>query len=150
MCETILWALNAAGYTAPFVAETERRLGVAPQETDLRIASDAVRASAVHFALTPRQCDCDALVGLGERPASPGDITPSALLGWIHDLPDISPAASRLVVLRAWSPTGPELVPAQEEMVAAADVTEDLLRSVPDDGAVVVEYPWRSSTARRG
>lgn len=147
VCETVIWALNATGYTDEFVAETTGRLGVAPQPTDLRITSAHVRASSVHFTLTPNQCDCNAVIGLGDLPATPGEIEAETWVAWMQDLPRFTPV-SRLVILRAWNPARGAVTPVSERILSAAEVTEEILRSVPDDGALVIDYPWQPP--RRG
>ncbi|WP_156250130.1 hypothetical protein [Pseudactinotalea terrae] len=139
MCTTVIWAINAAAYGESLLHATERRLGVAPQPTTTRIAASCVRPSAVHFTLTRRMCDCDALVGLRDRPAEPGEIPAPALLGWLHDLPSLAPHVTRLAVLPAWNPAD-VVTPARALSVSISAVDEPLLRDIRADHVVAIEY----------
>lgn len=113
MCATNLWAVNAAAFTPEFRRFTAERVGVAPQDTRLRIASSRIRASSVTFTLTLRMCDCDTLIG--RRADSPviGEARAADWLGWLRDLPDHAPLLSRLTAIRTWSPQEDAGVPAR-------------------------------------
>lgn len=141
VCVTVVWAINAASFTKDFIVATEQRLGVAPQPTDLLIASARVRPSAAHFTLTRRMCDCHALVGLRGDPEVEGETTASDLLGWLRDLPSVAPHTIRVAVLRAWSPTQGAIKPARARDVGIADVDEHLLRGIGDEELVTIDYP---------
>lgn len=141
MCATNLWAVNAAAFTPEFRRFTAEQVGVAPQDTLLRIASSRIRASSVMFTLTLRMCDCDTLIG--RRADSPviGEARAEDWLGWLRDLPDHAPLLSRLTVLRTWRPQEDAVVPARARGVRISEVTEDILRDIRDDMLLTIDYP---------
>lgn len=141
MCTMLVWTVNRGAWTDDFARFTQRRLGIAPQPSEHRIASEHVRTSAASFTLERRMCDCDALVGLGERPLEDGETTAEEWLGWLRDLPARAPAVARLAVLRASVPARPALRPADVRVVEVGDVDEVLLRDVADGELLVVDYP---------
>lgn len=140
MCTTIVWAVNAAAFTPGFERFTAERLGIAPQPTELRIASDRVRASAVTFTITPNMCDCDSLIGGADGRLATGELTAQAWLGWLRELPDHARHLTRLALLRAWSPAQHAIVPAHTSGVRIGQVDEALLRSVGDDALLTIDY----------
>lgn len=138
MCQTNVWAVNAAAYTPAFVRFTTERLGVAPQETSLRIDSSRVRPSAVHFTLTTRMCDCDSLIGRLDDEV-PGEIPAASWLAWLHELPTTVESLSRIAVLKAWSPDD-VAKPSRAQGVTIAEVDEARLRSLGDDALLTIDY----------
>lgn len=140
MCATNLWAVNGAAFTPDFEAFTAERLGVAPELSELRIASDRVRGSSAVFTLTTRMCDCDALVGRGDAAEVAGEVRGEDLLSWIRDLPERVPHVSRLAVLRAWSPESDDVAPVRARGVRATEVDEATLRGLGDDELLTIDY----------
>lgn len=143
MCATNIWAVNSAAYTDAFRQFTCDRLGVEPEETDLRIASGRVRGSAQSFTITPRMCDCQALIGLRKDSLVDGEVQAEDWLGWIRELPTHVPHISRLAVLHAWSPEEDEVRPARARGVSVAAVNEAVLREVRDNVLLTIDYPGK-------
>lgn len=141
MCATNLWAVNAAAYTPEFERFTAERVGIAPQLSDLRIASSRVRGAAVAFTLTARMCDCDSLIGRRNDPAVAGEVTAQAWLGWLRELPEHAPHLTRVAVLRAWSAQDDDVAPSRAKGVQISEVTEDVLRALRDDSLLTIDYP---------
>lgn len=140
MCVTLLWAVNGSAWSDDLARYTERRLGVAPQSSELTIASELLRESAVTFTLERRMCDCDALVGLQDRPLEDGETTPDQWLGWLEHLPARAPTVQHVAVLRVWSPERRRLRPVREQVVPVSEVDEARLREVQDGDLLVIDY----------
>lgn len=141
MCATNLWAVNAAAYTPEFRAFTAERIGIEPEESELRIASGRVRGSSAVFTLTTRMCDCTSLIGRRNDPPVDGEVTADAWLGWLRELPDHVPHVSRIAVLRAWSPGSDDVVPAGARGIRIGELDEDTLRGIRDDRLLTIDYP---------
>lgn len=141
MCAIAIWAVNTSAFTDEFRSRTELRLGVAPRPTEYRIVSHEVRPTAKHFTLTRNACDCDGLVGLGARQLRLDETSAESLTQWIATLPETAPHLSRLVVLRAWSPTERAISPARVRSALVGDVDQPLLRSIGDDTLLTIDYP---------
>lgn len=141
VCATNLWAVNAAAWGPDLDAWTTSTLGTPPQRSELRIGSSRVRGSSVVFTLTRNMCDCDALVGLRDRVADPQEIAPEAWLAWLHEMPEHVPHVARVAVLHTWSPQDDVVTPHHARGVHIGQVDEALLRGVPDDGLVTIDYP---------
>ncbi|WP_227000706.1 hypothetical protein [Protaetiibacter intestinalis] len=133
--------MNAAAFTPEFERFTAEQIGVAPQVSELRIASSRVRASSVVFTLTQRMCDCDSLIGRGSDDPVDGEIATEDWLTWLRELPTQVPHASRLAVLRAWSPQDDDVAPRHAKAVTISEVTEQVLRGLKDDSLLTIDYP---------
>lgn len=138
MCQTNVWAVNAAAYTPAFVRLTTECLGVPPVATEMRIDSSLVRPSGVHFTLTTRMCDCDSLIGRRDDEV-PGEISVVSWLRWLHELPVGIDYLSRIAVLKAWS-VDSLAKPSHTKGVTISEVSEELLRSIEDDALLVIDY----------
>ena len=141
VCATNIWAVNSAACSETFMRFTSERLGLRPQETDLKIVSSRVRGSARSFILTPMMCDCRALIGLGDDFLVEGEVKAEDWLGWLRGLPEHVPHVSRLAVLHAWSPKEDEVRPARARGVQVAAVDEAVLRDLRDDALLTIDYP---------
>ena len=141
MCATNLWAVNAAAFTPEFERFTAVQIGVAPQVSELRIASSRVRASSVVFTLTQRMCDCDSLIGRGSDGPVDGEVGAEDWLGWLRELPTQVPHVSRLAVLRAWSPQDDDVAPRHAKGATISEVTEQVLRGLKDYALLTIDYP---------
>ncbi|MGP7814463.1 hypothetical protein [Glutamicibacter soli] len=140
MCQTVLWAINAHSFTERFVAETASRLGVAPQDTELRIKSSRVRSSSRHFELVPNMCNCGSLVGLGPGKKPSDGLDPQTLIAWLHVLPSIAEHVSRIAILNCWSPAEAEIVPRRASGIQVSQLAEQTLRSLPGDSLLTIDY----------
>lgn len=141
MCATNLWAVNAAAFTPEFERFTAEQVGVAPQVSELRIASSRVRGSSVVFTLTQRMCDCDSLIGRGSDDPANGEVAAEDWLAWLRELPTQVPHVSRLAVLRAWSPQADDVAPQHAKGVTISEVTEQVLRGLKDNSLLTIDYP---------
>lgn len=141
MCATNLWAVNAAAFTPEFGRFTTERVGVAPQVSELRVASSRVRGRSVVFTLTQRMCDCDSLIGRGSDDPVDGEVAAEDWLTWLRELPVQVPHVNRLAVLRAWSPQDDDVAPRHAKSVTISEVTEQVLRGLEDDSLLTIDYP---------
>lgn len=143
MCNFVLWAVNAHAFDQDFVDATARQLGVAPEPSELRLKSSRVRANARYFTLTPNMCNCGSLVGLGDTADPTDGIETPALLSWLARMPDVAPRITRLALYSAWSPEDDPITPARAKGIKAAQLDEPLLRRLPEDLLLTIDYPAR-------
>lgn len=141
MCATNLWTINQVAFTPDFARFTTEVLGVAPDQSDMRISSSRVHKSSIVFTLTRQVCDCDTLVGRRNNPPAGGEIVAEAWLTWLRDLPLHAPQVSRVGVMRAWSPEDDVIAPKRARGIRIGELSEDVLRDVRDDNLLTIDYP---------
>ncbi|GAB3600410.1 hypothetical protein GCM10027586_03010 [Kineococcus gypseus] len=142
MCATVLWAISSTGWTPAFEDFTRRCLQVAPQRFAGAVRSARMPRDAVLFTLTANVCDCDCLVGLGDRPVREAEVPAAAWLGWLRQLPAHAAGVRRVVLARSWQAGGESAwVPARAREVRIDVVDEDWLRRVPEETLFTIDYP---------
>ena len=150
VCATVLWIVNSAAWTPAFEAFTQQCLDVAPERIPVVVRSGRVRADAPVFSLTRNMCDCDCLVGLGDGHVKDGEVPAEAWLRWLRDLPAHVDHVRRLAVARSWEVAdGQAWEPVRARGVRIGEVSEDLLRRLPAETLVTIDYPGTVS-GRRG
>ncbi|MCW4464994.1 hypothetical protein OK351_05690 [Glutamicibacter sp. MNS18] len=143
MCNFVLWAVNAHAFDQEFIDATTGQLGVAPEPSDISLKSSRVRAGARYFTLTPNMCNCGTLMGLGDSGQPSDGIETQALLGWIARMPEFAPRISRLALYNAWSPEDDQITPGRAKGIQVAQLDELLLRRLPEDMLLTIDYPAR-------
>ena len=142
VCATVLWIVNSAAWTPAFEAFTQQCLDVAPERIPVVVRSGRVRADAPVFSLTRNMCDCDCLVGLGDGRVKESEASAEAWLRWLHGLPSHVEHLRRLAVARSWEVAADQpWTPGRARGVGIGDVTEDLLRKLPEETLVTIDYP---------
>lgn len=138
MCDVVVWSINRAGNTAEFRKITREICGVDPDASVYRPVSDAVRASAHTFTLTRHGCDCDSLVGNGNRPTPAGEVQADEMLRWIRRIFESVPMLRVLTVMRTWDPDSEELPVVAERHLRAYAVQESDLRGLEDQELLLI------------